>query len=196
MDSTAFDKRLLIDSFNLAPALRSLHLSRLLNLHARKAFLSRSNSIKKTRRVTTQPSAEVVSDAVGLQPISSEDDQVTESNVTPQSCPLTVVKKTPEISPTKTSTSRLKITPDATADQDGNESSSSRTSVRSKRQTLFYGSPIRHAFKGVSEASTPGFSGGLTVPVSPAELNLSLSPRKRMKVFKKNKKQLQKRRPS
>ena len=145
-----------------------------------------------TRRVTIQPGAEVVSDASGLQPVSSEDDHVTESNVTPQSCPLSNIKQTPENSPTKTPTSPQKIPTKATEDQDGNESFSSRTSGRSKRQTQFYDSPIRHAVKEVSVASTPGFSGVLTVPVSPAELSSSPSPRKIMKVFKRNKVQPQK----
>ena len=70
-----------------------------------------------------------------------------ESSVTPQSCPLTVVKSTPETSPNKSADTPLKFTPDTTAEQDGNESSSSRTSGRSKKQTQFYGSPIRHAVK-------------------------------------------------
>ena len=117
---------------------------------------------------------------------------MTESNVTPQSCPLTIVKQTPESSPTKSLISPQKISTEATADQDGNESSSSRTSGRSKRQKHFYGSPIPHAVKEVSEASTPGFSGGLTVPVSPSGLFLSPSPRRKVKVFKKNKVQSQK----
>ena len=144
-----------------------------------------------TIRVTIQPGAEVVSDSTGLQPVSTEDDHVTESNVTPQSCSLSI-KQTPESSPTKTPTSPQKIPTKATEDQDGNESSSSRTSGRSKRQTQLYGSPIRHAVKEIPEASTPGFSGGLTVPVSPAELSSSPSPRRKMKVFKKNKVQPQK----
>ena len=133
-----------------------------------------------TRRVTIQPGAEVVSDATGLQPVSSEDYHVTESKVTPQSCSLSTIKQTPENSPTKTPTSPQKIPTKATEDQDGNESSSSRTSGRSKRQTQFYGSPIRHAVKEVSEAS------------SPAELSSSPSPKSKMKVFKKNEVQPQK----
>ena len=143
-----------------------------------------------TRRVTIQPGAEVVSDATGLQSVSFEDNHVTESNVTPQSCPLSI-RETPESSPTKTPTSPQKIPTKATEDQDGNESSS-RTSGPSKRQTQIYGSSIRLAVKEVSEASTPGFLGGLTVPVSPAELSLSPSPKRKMKVFKKNKVQPQK----
>ena len=103
-----------------------------------------------TRRVTIQPGAEVVSDATGLQPVSSEDDHVTESKVTPQSCPL-LIKQTPESSPTKTSTSPQKIPTKATEDQDGNESSSLRTSGRSKRRTQFHGSLIRHAVKEVTK---------------------------------------------
>ena len=149
-----------------------------------------------TRRVTKQLGAEVVSDATGLQPVSSEDDPVAESHVTPQSCPLSIVKQTPENSPLKTTTSPQKTTAKATEDQDGNESSSSRTSGRSEKQTQFYGSPIRHAVKEVSEASTPGFSGGLTVPVSSAELSLSPSPRRKMKVFKRKKCNLKSRRPN
>ena len=133
----------------------------------------------KTRRTTTQQGAEVVSDAAGLLPVSSEDDQVTETNVTPQSCPLTVVKQTPDSSPNKSADTPQKITPEYTADQDGNESSSSRTSGRSKRQTEFYGSAIHHAVKEVTEASTPGCYGGLTIPVSAAELSPSPSPKKK-----------------
>ena len=45
----------------------------------------------KTRRVTIQPGAEVVSDAAKLVPVFLEDFQVAESNVTPQSCPLEIV---------------------------------------------------------------------------------------------------------
>ena len=145
-----------------------------------------------TRRVTMQPGAEVVSDATGLQPVSFEDDHVTESNVTPQSCPLSIIKQTPENSPTKTPTSPQKIPTKGTEDQDGNESSSSRLSGRSKRQTQFYGSPIRHAVKKVSQASTPGFSSGLTVPVSPAEQSSSQSPRRKNESIQKNKVQPQK----
>ena len=146
-----------------------------------------------TRKVTIQPGAEVVSDATGLQPVSSEDDHATELNVTPQSCSLSILKQTPESSPNKTPTSPQKILAKATEDQDGNESSSSGILLLgNKRQTQFYGSPIRHAVKEVSEASTPGFSGGLTVPVSPVELSSSPSPRRKMKVFKKNKVQPQK----
>ena len=146
-----------------------------------------------TRKVTIQPGAEVVSDATGLQPVSSEDDHATELDVTPQSCPLSILKQTPESSPNKTPTSPQKIPAKATEDQDGNESSSSGILLLgNKRQTQFYGSPIRHAVKEVSEASTPGFSGGLTYPVSPVELSSSPSPRRKMKVFKKNKVQPQK----
>ena len=127
---------------------------------------------------------EVVSDATGLQPVSSEDDHVTESNVTPRSCPLSIIKQTPELSTTKTPSSRYKICTKATVDQNGNESSSSRKSGRSKRQTQCYGSPIRHAVKEDSEASTPGFSGGLTVPVSPSEPSLSPSAKKNESIQK------------
>ena len=92
-----------------------------------------------------------------LVPESLEDDKVVESNVIPQSCPLTIVKPISETSPNKSADTPQKSTPKTTAGQDGNESWSSRTSGRSKKQKQFYGSPIRHAVKEVSDASVSGF---------------------------------------
>ena len=118
--------------------------------------------------------------------VSSEDGQVVDLKVTPQSCHLTIAKTTPETSPNEPVDTPQKSIPNTAAEQDGKESSSSRNSGRSKKQTQLYGSPIHHVVKEVSDASVPGFSGVITDPVSAEELLSSPYPRRKMKVFEKN----------
>ena len=145
-----------------------------------------NNRSNKTRRIKIQPGAKIVTDAAGLVPVSSENDFVLDSNITPQSCPLTIAQSTPDSIPNKSVNSTQKSTPDTAADEDDNESSSSQNSEHSKKQTQYYGSPIRHAVKEVSETSSPAFSGGATFPVSAEELSSSTAPRKRMRVLKRS----------
>ena len=67
-------------------------------------------------------------------------------------------------------------------DKDSQVSNNSRSSGRSKRQTQFFGSPLKHSVKNVEEKQ-----GLQTIPISPGEIPLSsedtpsLSPRRKLR---------------